>query len=38
MAVEYYKDNDLTLFNKSCTDMSELDNESIQMVVTSPPY
>lgn len=34
----YYQDNHRTLYNKSCTDMSELEDESIQCVVTSPPY
>lgn len=35
---EYYKDNHRTLYNKSCTDMSEIPDETIQCVVTSPPY
>lgn len=34
----YYHDNLRMIFNKSCTDMSELLDESVQMVVTSPPY
>jgi DNA modification methylase len=38
MVNEYYKDNSIVVFNKSCTNMSELSNESVQMVCTSPPY
>jgi len=38
MVAEYWKDNHVTLYNKSCTDMSELPDESIQAVITSPPY
>ena len=26
------------IYNKSATNMSELENESIDMMVTSPPY
>jgi len=33
-----YKDNDIQVFNKSCNDMGELDDNSIQCCVTSPPY
>lgn len=38
MSKPYYQDNLRTVYNKSCTDMSELENESVQMCVTSPPY
>ncbi len=34
----YYQDNHIQLFNKDCRSMSELDNDSVQCVVTSPPY
>lgn len=34
----YYQDSHIAVYNKSCTDMSELHDESVQMVVTSPPY
>ncbi len=34
----YYHDLHTTLYKKSCLDMSELPDESVQMVVTSPPY
>ena len=33
-----YQDNHITLYNKSCLDMSEVPDETIQCVVTSPPY
>ena len=34
----YYQDNSITDYNKSCTSMTDLPDESIQCVVTSPPY
>jgi len=34
----YYRDNHITVYNKSCRDMSELPDESVQCVITSPPY
>ena len=34
----YWQDNTRTLYNASCTDMRELANESIQAVITSPPF
>ncbi|KKK95546.1 hypothetical protein LCGC14_2671720, partial [marine sediment metagenome] len=34
----YYQDIHTALYNKPCLDMSELGDESVQMVVTSPPY
>lgn len=34
----YYQDNTRTVYNKSCTSMDELPDESVQCVVTSPPY
>lgn len=33
-----YKDNDITVYNKDCRDMSEIPDKAIQTVVTSPPY
>lgn len=33
-----YTDNSVTVYNKSCFNMSELPDKSIQTVVTSPPY
>jgi DNA modification methylase len=33
-----YHDNSVTCYNKSCMDMHELPDKSIQTVVTSPPY
>lgn len=33
-----YQDNTVTVYNKSCFDMSEIQDKSIQTVVTSPPY
>lgn len=33
-----YQDNDIIVYHKSCFDMSELPDKSIQTVVTSPPY
>ncbi len=34
----YYQDNSITVYNKPCNIMDELQDESVQMVVTSPPY
>ena len=34
----YYKDNHVTLYNHDCRQMIELPDESVQCVVTSPPY
>ncbi len=34
----YYEDNHIKIYNKDCRDMSELPDEAVQMVVTSPPY
>lgn len=34
----YYEDSHIKVYNKSCTDMSELEDNSIQCCVTSPPY
>lgn len=34
----YYQDLHRTLYNKDCRNMSELEDNSIQCVVTSPPY
>ncbi len=34
----YYQDHHITLYNKDCRSMSDLPDESVQCVVTSPPY
>lgn len=34
----YYQDNHIRIFNKDCRSMDELPDESVQCVVTSPPY
>jgi len=34
----YFQDKHIRLFNKDCRSMDELDDESVQMCVTSPPY
>jgi len=34
----FYKDNHRTLYCKDCRSMSELDNDSVHCVTTSPPY
>ena len=34
----YYQDNHIRIFNKDCRSMDELSDESVQCVVTSPPY
>ena len=34
----YWQDAHRTIYNKSCLDMSELQGESVQCCVTSPPY
>ncbi len=34
----YYSDNHITIYNKDCRSMGELGDESVQCVVTSPPY
>jgi len=34
----YYEDNHIKVYNQDCRDMSELADNSIQCVVTSPPY
>ena len=36
--MKFYQDNDITVYNGNCRDMSELADESIQCCVTSPPY
>lgn len=37
MAVKYYEDNTISIFNGDCRSMSEIPDESIQVCVTSPP-
>ncbi len=34
----YYQDHHITLYNGDCRNMSELPDECVQMVCTSPPY
>ena len=34
----YYEDNHIKIYNKDCRSMDELPDESVQCVVTSPPY
>ena len=34
----YFQDNHVTLYNSDCRAMAELPDESVQCVVTSPPY
>ncbi len=34
----YFQDNHITIYNKDCRNMSDLAKESVQCVVTSPPY
>lgn len=34
----FYKDNDVAIYNKDCRSMDELPDESVQCVVTSPPF
>ena len=34
----YYEDNHIKIYNKDCRQMAELPDESVQCVVTSPPY
>ena len=34
----FYQDNHIRIFNKDCRSMDELPDESVQVVVTSPPY
>ena len=38
MARLYYHDPHASIINADCRDMSELADDSIQCVVTSPPY
>lgn len=38
MVKPYYIDQHVTVYNKSCTSIDELPDESVQMCVTSPPY
>jgi DNA modification methylase len=35
---KYYQDAHVTLYNGDCRSMAEIPDESIQCVVTSPPY
>ncbi len=34
----FYKDNHIEIYNQDCRSMAELPDESVQCVVTSPPY
>jgi len=38
MKVKFYEDNQRTLYHGDCRHMSELPDESVHCVVTSPPY
>ncbi len=38
MSEAFYQDSHVTIFNKDCRNMSELGDNSIHCVVTSPPY
>ena len=38
MAVKFYADNHITIYQGDCRSMSELPDEAVQCVVTSPPY
>lgn len=38
MTVKFYQDNKITIYNGDCRQMSEIPDESVQCVVTSPPY
>lgn len=38
MAVKFYEDSLITIYNGDCRSMAELPDESVHCVVTSPPY
>lgn len=38
MTEPYYQDNLITIYNKDCRDMSEMGDESVDLIVTDPPY
>ncbi|MCL0035837.1 site-specific DNA-methyltransferase [Dehalococcoidia bacterium] len=38
MSVKYYEDSHITIYQGNCRNMAELPDESVQCVVTSPPY
>ena len=38
MMEAFYKDNHIKIYNKDCRAMEELPDESVQCVITSPPY
>lgn len=38
MSKPYYQDHYVTIYHKDCRDMSEVGDESVQLVPTSPPY
>ena len=38
MSVKFYENSHVTLYNSDCRGMSELPDNSVQCVVTSPPY
>ena len=35
--MKFYEDNHITIYNSDCRSMSELPDECVQVVVTSPP-
>jgi len=38
MTIPFYEDNHIRIFNKDCRDMSEVEDGSVDLIVTSPPY
>ena len=34
----YYQDSHVTIYHKDCRDMSEVEDESVDLVLTVPPY
>ena len=34
----YYQDSHVTIYHKDCRDMSEVEDESVDLVLTDPPY
>ena len=37
MSVKFYEDNHITIYHGDCRQMSELPDNSVQCIVTSPP-
>jgi len=38
MVEKFFEDNHVTIYQGDCRSMKELSDESVQAVVTSPPY